>query len=208
MLASRPTSVMTPAPRRRRRRRRRRPGPGATPYAGSSSSSGSRRSRRPTDAAPPPSGTGASPRLARPAVYKRPSTSTGADRQSTRVGPTITRVRRARRCGGRTGAGSTRCRSPRRWPGVNRQYPSCEPTTAPSTSTIVAGSERDTLALEERAVVVPAEEARLLALAAARRQRARRAAASARVSSFVCSPSGNATRARAAPESTVASMYD
>ena len=70
-----------------------------------------------------------------------------------------------------------------------------------------AGPAGETLPLEERAVVVAGEEARLLALRRARATASPAAAASSRVARFPWPPSGNATRSSSAG-STVASMYD
>ena len=58
--------------------------------------------------------------------------------------------------------------SPRRWPGVNRQKPSWVPICGPFLVDDRAGSPREALPPEERAVVVAGEEARLLALGALR----------------------------------------
>ena len=63
--------------------------------------------------------------------------------------------------------------SPRRWPGVKRQWPSCRPRTFPDVSTIGPSAALHAAPLEERAVVVAAEEARLLALRPPRRRQPR-----------------------------------
>ena len=57
---------------------------------------------------------------------------------------------------------------PLRCPGVNRQKPSCCPSTAPVLVDDVAGARLEAVPAEERAVVVAREEARLLALGPAR----------------------------------------
>ena len=109
-----------------------------------------------------------------------------------------------RRCAARTAARRAQPR-PRRCPGVNRQWPSCGRVAAVRVDDR-ARRARQRLALEEGAIVVPGEEARLLALGAPCGGEPG-AAASARVSSFVWSPSGNQS-GRGARGSTAASMYD
>ena len=67
---------------------------------------------------------------------------------------------------------------------MNRQTPSCRPTTAPDSSTIGPGDRFDAVPLEEGAIVPTGEEAGLLALRPTRDVQPG-AAASARTSSFV-----------------------